>query len=166
MATRAKPVIELTPGLDLFCVGGQCRRVGQGDRVILGRGQCGLAAQFKGQHAGLGLASHDVFSGTSRHQRKGAAPAGHECDVLFAIDFVGHRRGDDPGVGRRLPQQFARIGAVRGYTAVSGALKYQVARGGQGPSIPGGGIVDRPGGLLLNRIPGQQLAVELLANGL
>ena len=136
---------------------GQGRRLGNRRQRGQG-GQLRGAVQLEGQHA-ADVAHAGRGRRVAADQAEDAAPAGHHRHVLHIVQGPGHRPGDDPGLGRKGPELLAAVGGVGGEAAALGhALEHQVAGRGQGAAVPGPAVVDPPGLLLRDRVPGQQVA--------
>ena len=98
--------------------------------------------------------------GPAADDAEGAAPAGHDGDVLGAAALEGDRRRDDAAAGVALPELLAVVGAVGGQLAEGRALEDEVARGGQRAARPRHRVLGAPDLALGDRIPGQQVARE------
>ena len=93
-------------------------------------------------------------------QAKGTAPTGFDGDVLLALHFVADRRRENARAGGRRPDLGARIRTEGTEVAHAIALEDEVARGGQGATVPGVGVLHPPYFLFRHRVPGLQVALQ------
>ncbi len=97
--------------------------------------------------------------------RHGTAPAGHHGDVLHAVELIGRRARDDPGLGVEGPQLLAGVVLVGGEVVGLRALEHQAALGRQHPAVEVLHVRRLPHRLLGHRVPGQQEGVVVAVGG-
>ena len=108
----------------------------------------------------------DLLGHITTPQRDGAAPAGDHGDVLLAVGFPGHRRGDDARTGLELPQDLAGLGVGGLQVAFRRAPEHQVAGGGQHATPQRGLVLDFPDDLAGLRVDRTQRADVAVVDGL
>ena len=129
-------------------------------RAVIGPGigQLGLAAKLEHQQPRM-VADRTMRLGHQpARERPCAAPAREHRDILLALDAEGRCRCDHAGLRSKAPQLAPGGGIKRVEFAAHIALEQQIARRREQPAIPRAGIFYRPARLLLDRIPGDQLA--------
>src|SRR6516164_3499539 len=161
-----------TETIEQLFAGPDCRGIG-GGRQWASKGRCrgrqwregGFPAKLEREHATYVARVARFVRSLTLHQRICAAPARQHGNVLLAVDLVGDRSRHRRGLNSGRPQFLTVIGAIGAEVAGSIPLNHKVPCGGQYSAVPWAQVVSAPRFLLVHRIPGEYVALDIRLEG-